>query len=115
MPKLKPNTIWPTSEEAAEIDKQASEDGTFMTDEQLANMRPAKEVAPEFVAAWEKAKREGTLEVRPRGRPKQDKTKQRVTLYLDEEIIGFFKAGVENGKGWQTRLNAALHEYIQSH
>ena len=84
-------------------------------DEFFENARPVKETNPEFVENWNRAKRDGTLTVRRRGRPRQEKTKQRTTLYLDEEIIAFFKSADENGKGWQTRLNSALQEYIQSH
>ena len=83
-------------------------------DEFFDKAQPVKDTDPEFVASWHKAQREGALKVRPRGRPRQDKTKRRTTLYLDEEIIHFFKADAENGKGWQTRLNAALRHYIQS-
>ena len=84
-------------------------------DEFFNQAQSVRDTDPEFVASWSKAQREGTLKIRPRGRPRQDKTKRRTTLYLDEEIIRFFKAGAENGRGWQTRLNAALRDYIQSH
>lgn len=90
------------------------EDGDVIElgDDFFKNARPAKEVHPEFVAAWEKAKKEGTLEIRPMGRPKLENPKKQVTLRLDDAVVEYFRAG---GKGWQTRLNAALQEYIQSH
>lgn len=44
------------------------------------------------------------------GRPKSDSPKQSTTLRLDADIIAFFKQ--EGSKGWQTRLNNALREYI---
>lgn len=49
-----------------------------------------------------------------RGRPPlpEDSRKQRVTLYLDPDLLDFFKRG---GKGWQTRINAALQEYRSEH
>jgi uncharacterized protein (DUF4415 family) len=45
-----------------------------------------------------------------RGRPPlpENSRKQRVTLYLDPDLLEYFKRG---GKGWQTRINAALQEY----
>ena len=81
-------------------------------DEFFEHAKPAKETNPEFVAAWEKARREGTIEARPMGRPKSNNPKKQVTVRLDAEVIAYFKSA---GKGWQTRLNAALQEYIQSH
>lgn len=47
-----------------------------------------------------------------RGRPRQAVHKTATTLRLDNEVLDYFKAG---GKGWQTRLNAALREYIATH
>jgi uncharacterized protein (DUF4415 family) len=49
-----------------------------------------------------------------RGRPPlpEDSRKRRVTLYLDPDLLDFFKRG---GKGWQTRINAALQEYRSGH
>lgn len=49
-----------------------------------------------------------------RGRPvlPEDSRKQRVTLFLDPDLIEYFKRG---GKGWQTRINAALKEYRDEH
>lgn len=35
--------------------------------------------------------------------------KQRVTIYLDREIVAHLKDG---GKGWQTRANAALRKAL---
>ena len=35
--------------------------------------------------------------------------KQQITLRLDPDIIGFFKAG---GPGYQTRMNAVLRSYM---
>lgn len=46
------------------------------------------------------------------GRPRLDNPKQAITIRLDADVIEYFKAG---GKGWQTRLNLALREYIATH
>ncbi|WP_072281372.1 BrnA antitoxin family protein [Rappaport israeli] len=47
-----------------------------------------------------------------RGRPKQDATKTITTIRLDSEVVEQFKAG---GKGWQTRINNALKEWLEMH
>lgn len=47
--------------------------------------------------------------LRQRGRPKSAIHKQPVTVRLDPEVIGFFRA---SGPGWQTRMNKALAEYV---
>lgn len=41
------------------------------------------------------------------GRPPLPHTKRSVHLRLDQDVIGFF---VKDGRGWQTRINAALRK-----
>ncbi|WP_246333198.1 BrnA antitoxin family protein [Aureimonas mangrovi] len=45
-----------------------------------------------------------------RGRPKVEHPKQRVTLRLDEDVVSALRA---SGRGWQTRVNQALREWIE--
>ncbi len=73
-----------------------------LTRKDFARAKPASEAFPELIAMQKKA----------RGRPKADTTKQSTTLRLDPEVIEFFK---RNGRGWQTRLNDALKEYVLAH
>lgn len=47
-----------------------------------------------------------------KGRPKQDTHKQTTTLRLDQDVLAFFK---KDGKGYQTRINQALREYMAKH
>lgn len=47
-----------------------------------------------------------------RGRPKATSTKQALTLRYDADVIEAFKA---TGKGWQTRMNAALKDWLKTH
>lgn len=67
---------------------------------------------PEWSDAMFNNARRGTAAARRAGRPKSDSPKQSTTLRLDEDVIEYFKRG---GRGWQTRLNQALREYIAEH
>lgn len=46
-----------------------------------------------------------------RGRP-AGSNKRQVAIRLDQDVIAHFKAA---GAGWQTRINAALKEWMASH
>lgn len=46
------------------------------------------------------------------GRPISENPKIATTVRLDADVLLAFKA---TGKGWQTRMNAALRDYVQSH
>ena len=46
------------------------------------------------------------------GRPKLANPKEKVTIRFDAEIVDYFKS---NGKGWQTRMNDALNEWVKEH
>ena len=88
-----------TDAEEAEVQRRIAldPDNPELTDEQLDQMRPAREaLPPELYAA---------LASRPRGRPKVEKRKVEVKLRLDPEIVEAFKA---QGPGWQTRMNEVL-------
>lgn len=47
-----------------------------------------------------------------RGRPKAVVTKQRISIRLSPEVLEGFR---ESGAGWQTRIDAVLKEWLQSH
>jgi uncharacterized protein (DUF4415 family) len=47
---------------------------------------------------------------RTRG-PNKNPTKEQVAIRLDRDVIAAFRAG---GPGWQTRLNAALKEWLDT-
>ncbi len=49
--------------------------------------------------------------LRPVGRPKAEVTKERITIRLDPEVLEYFRA---TGKGWQTRMDEVLREYVAS-
>jgi len=48
---------------------------------------------------------------RTRG-PNKNPTKEQVAIRFDREVLVAFRAG---GPGWQTRINAALKEWLASH
>ena len=82
----------------------ASKVDPFMYDEDngplpdASEFRPTREVLAELGIPM------------PKGRPRVETPKHQVTLRLDEAVIEHFKRG---GKGWQTRINAALLEAIK--
>jgi len=41
--------------------------------------------------------------------------KKQLTLRLDADLIDWFQSHVPNGKGYQTRINEALREYVTQH
>lgn len=75
--------------------KDSDYDVPELTARQIKEMRPAREVRPGFVAAYERA----------RGRPPKSVRKVSVTLRLDADIVDALRA---SGPGWQTRTNDML-------
>lgn len=54
-----------------------------------------------------------SLQEKLRGRGKQkEPTKVAVTVRYDADVLEAFKA---TGRGWQTRMNAALKEWLSEH
>jgi uncharacterized protein (DUF4415 family) len=47
-----------------------------------------------------------------RGRPNTANPKLALTVRYDAEVVAAFKA---TGKGWQTRMNTALKEWLKTH
>ena len=92
MPKLKPTHISVTDTEDAAITAAAMSDPDALpfTDAQWAAVKP---------------------NVRT-GRPKAEVTKERITIRLSRDVVTQFRA---TGVGWQTRMDAALRQYIAEH
>jgi uncharacterized protein (DUF4415 family) len=79
-------------------------DSPELTDEELANMRPAREVLPAvFFEALEK-RRQGQ-----RG-PQKSPTKVAVSIRLSREVLEAFKA---EGPGWQSRIDETLRASLR--
>ncbi len=70
-----------------------------MTEEELKELRPFREVFPELAASID----------RKLGRPKAETPKKAISLRLDQEVIDRFKA---TGDGWQSRMNEALRKAV---
>ena len=47
-----------------------------------------------------------------RGRPKVQHPKLALTVRYDADVVQAFKA---TGKGWQTRMNSALRDWLKNH
>lgn len=50
--------------------------------------------------------------LRKRGRPVAETTKQQITIRLSPEVVERFRA---TGPGWQTRMDAALADWLKDH
>lgn len=88
---------------------KADPDNLPLTEAQLRNMRPAREVLSEALGPAEAA-----AILKRRGRPVLPENQRKVTLNMraDREVIDAFKA---TGTGWQTRINEVLRAYAESH
>ena len=70
---------------------------------ELRRFKPASEALP---LALQKA-----LGVRPRG-PQKAPTKVSTTIRLSRDVVQAFRA---TGDGWQTRVDAALKDWLKTH
>lgn len=73
------------------------DDAPELTDEQIKQLRPAREWFEEH----------GIPMPVPRGRPKAERVKTSVTIRLDADTVDYYK---DSGPGWQTRMNEDLRE-----
>jgi uncharacterized protein (DUF4415 family) len=92
MPKLKHGTILVTDEEEARIQAgiNTDPDAYSLTDEE-----------------WERVKHTSRI-----GRPPAEVTKERITIRLSRDVVTQFR---DTGAGWQTRMDAALRQFIAEH
>lgn len=100
--------VMPTDAEDAAINAGivADPDAYELEADWFAKAKPASEFfSKETFAALVVLKR-------PRGRPKADETKVLTAIRLDADLLHTFKS---TGKGWQTRMNAALRQFIVDH
>lgn len=88
MPNFKPLTD--TSGEVREL-----------TASDMKRFRPAKQALPSTLR--------DKLNVRG---PQKEPTKERITIRLSPEVVQHFR---DTGDGWQTRVDAALKDWLKSH
>lgn len=73
-----------------------------LTRDDLKHFKPATDILPRELA-----------EVLPkRGRPAGTAAKTSTTVRFDNDVLEAFKA---SGKGWQSRMNAALRDWLKEH
>ncbi len=71
-----------------------------------------KEDAPELIAKWvEGADLYRGKKLVRRGRPPGSSTKTQTTVRISNDVLRYFRA---TGRGWQTRIDDALKEYVSS-
>lgn len=92
MPKLKPGTILPTPEEDAAITAAALSD---------------PDAVPLTDSEWETVKPRARI-----GRPPKSQHKVPTTIRFDADVLDALKA---SGKGWQTRVNDAMRDWLKTH
>ncbi len=51
-------------------------------------------------------------QLRPVGRPRALVVKERITIRLSRDVVEQFRA---SGDGWQTRMDAALKDWLKTH
>ena len=90
-----------TDEEEAEIQAGIAldPDNPELTEEELSQLRPFKEVHPDLHASIK----------RSRGRPRVESPKEAVTLRLSPETIERFRAA---GNDWRARMVEALEKSL---
>ena len=69
----------------------------------LRHFKPAAQVLPPQLLK--------AMGVKPRG-PQMAPTKQATTIRLSPDVMAAFKA---TGAGWQTRIDAALKDWLRTH
>lgn len=91
-----------TDEEEAEIQRMIASDpdNPELTDEQIAQARPFREVFPDLAASIDR-------ELARRGRPPVENPRRQVSIRLDPDVLAHYKS---MGKGWQSRINDALRK-----
>ena len=84
------------------------DDSPELDDAWFKGAQPASEILSKLVGSDAAA-----AMLKPkRGRPVLDKPKQHVNIRLDADIVLAFKS---RGRGWQTKVNSALREWLSAH
>lgn len=96
MPKLKSNTILPTDEEDRKIREAVEHDpDTRLLEDNSVKLVPF-----------------GKLKAARKGRPPSPAPKIPVNVRYSPEVVEAFRS---TGAGWQTRMDAALKDWLKHH
>jgi len=82
------------------------DDNPEWTAEDFSKARSASEVLP---GIFPKAIADAMLK---RGRPRKEVTKAPINIRLSPDVVDAFRA---TGRGWQTRVDEALKDWLKSH
>ncbi len=105
MPKLEPGTIIPTPKEDAAINAGIAADPDADPDN-------PEWMGKDFRRALPFAGLPASRLAKLRGRPKAEVTKERITIRLSPDVLQRFR---KSGRGWRTRMDAALREWLMTH
>lgn len=97
MPKLKPDTVLPTDQEDCKIREAVMSD----PDARLLEGESVKLVPFSQLKA-----------ARKKGRPASESPKVAVNIRYSPEVVAAFRS---TGNGWQTRMDAALKDWLRHH
>jgi len=78
-----------------------------LTAQWFEKVKPASKVLPQLFGKSSAAE----LLLPKRGRPPLENPKEHVNIRLDADIALAFKS---RGRGWQTRVNSALREWLRT-
>ncbi len=85
----------------------ADDDAPELTAQWFETAKPASRVLPRLFG-----KNSAAELLKPkRGRPSLESPKEHVNIRLDADIVQAFKS---KGRGWQTRVNTALREWLRT-
>ncbi|MCA6916293.1 BrnA antitoxin family protein [Pectobacterium versatile] len=97
MPKLEQGTILPTDEEDRKIQEAIAQDpDTRSLEGENMQLMPFSKLKA----------------MRKQGRPVKPAPKVQVSIRYSPEVIAAFKA---TGRGWQTRMDAAMADWLKNH
>lgn len=83
------------------------EENPEWTAKQIARSRPASEGLPKIFGAQVAQEM-----LKPRSCPRAMHLKERINICLSHDLVTHFKS---SGDGWQTRINAALKDWVRTH
>lgn len=86
--------------------EMVDDDNPEWTAEDIAKARPATEVLPGIFP-----KTVAAAMLKPRGRPRKEVTKSPVNIRLSPDVLDAFRS---TGRGWQTRVDEALRDWLKS-